>query len=378
MSNTNNEEVLLPTRDFLRQLIGQPKVKNTDLKNIIRSRGIFTGSDEKEVTGSILIKTGLSPSEYIDLRESYKNKEESPKSKTRTIAWNSETSLIEAIPENIDFNLLLNDQFGVFSISRISDFTAQKDNPNSIYMDFEIERTDSVKNWGENTVIHNGRVEIRRDDATNILNISTIHTAPETRDFNQKITSHLIKHFKDEGHIEKDAQVNVIKFSDFNNESRILFINELTQKASYSALTFIDTKDIHFSPDNTISNPPTDIAWMRDKIDDMKIKGKDLHSTFFVSDVAFHPFIQFFGVQCDYKFSIEQSTGTCRILFEFSETDESPRSELTLNLSMLKLETNDSGLSRSDLKRKLLESLEKFKLEAYEIHKVKMEKNNVE
>ncbi len=57
----NNEEVLLPTRDFLRQLIGQTKVKNVELKNVLRARGVFTGSDQKEVSGPIIIKTGLSP-----------------------------------------------------------------------------------------------------------------------------------------------------------------------------------------------------------------------------------------------------------------------------------------------------------------------------
>ena len=65
----HNEEVLLPTRDFLRQLIGQTKVKNAELKNILRARGVFTGSDQKEIIGPILIKTGLSPFEYVDLRK---------------------------------------------------------------------------------------------------------------------------------------------------------------------------------------------------------------------------------------------------------------------------------------------------------------------
>jgi|GEM_PF-5526823 len=37
----NNEEVLLPTRDFLRQLIGQPKVKTKELADVLRSRGVF-------------------------------------------------------------------------------------------------------------------------------------------------------------------------------------------------------------------------------------------------------------------------------------------------------------------------------------------------
>jgi len=367
----NNEEVLLPTRDFLRQLIGQTKVKNVELKNVLRARGVFTGSDQKEVIGPILIKTGLSPFEYVDLRESYRTKEESPKSKTRTIGWESESNLLESLPEIIDYETLLNDQFGVFSVSSMSNFTALNDDPDHIYMDFEIDRCDPVKNWGENTVTHSGRVEIRKSNDGKSLNISLIHTAPETVDFGNKVSSALIKHFKSEGHIKQDDNVTIIRYADFTNESRILFLNELTQSVSHSMLRFVDTKDIHFSPDHSVPNPPTNIAWMKDKIEDMKMKGQGLHSTFFVSDKSIHPFIQLFGLQCDYEFEGENCTGTCRILFEFSDKGESVGGELTLNLSMLRLEANEEGLSRSAVSKLIIESLERSKMECYEKHRVK-------
>jgi hypothetical protein len=367
----NNEEVLLPTRDFLRQLIGQTKVKNVELKNVLRARGVFTGSDQKEVIGPILIKTGLSPFEYVDLRESYKTKEESPKSKTRTIGWDSESNLLESLPEIIDYETLLNDQFGVFSVSSMSNFTALNDNPDHIYMDFEIDRRDPVKNWGENTVTHSGRVEIRKSNDGKSLNISLSHTAPETVDFGNKVSSALIKHFKSEGHIKQNDDVTIIRYADFTNESRILFLNELTQSVSHSILRFVDTKDIHFSPDHSVPNPPTNIAWMKDKIEDMKMKGQGLHSTFFVSDKSIHPFIQLFGLQCDYEFEGNNCTGTCRILFEFSDKDESVGGELTLNLSMLRLEANEEGLSRNAASKLIIESLERSKMECYEKHRAK-------
>lgn len=367
----NNEEVLLPTRDFLRQLIGQPKVKNSELKNVLRARGVFTGSDQKEVIGPILIKTGLSPFEYVDLRESYKTKEESPKSKTRTINWDSESNLLESLPEAINYEALLNDQFGVFNLSSISNFTALNGNPDHIYIDFEIDRRDPVKNWGENTVTHSGRVEIRKNSDNKSLNISLSHTAPETIDFSNKVSSTLIKHFKSEGHIKQNDNVIIIRYTDFTNESRVSFLNDLTQNVTHSILRFLDTRDIHFSPDHDVSNPPVTIAWMKDKIDDMKMKGQGLHSTFFVSDKSIHPFIQLFGLQCDYEFEDNNCTGTCRILFEFSDKDESIGGELTLNLSLFKLDVNKEGLSRSSVSKLIIESLEKYKMEAYEIHKIK-------
>lgn len=370
----NNEEVLLPTRDFLRQLIGQTKVKKHELKNVLRSRGVFTGSVEKEAVGPVLIKTGLSPFEYVDLRESYKSKEESQKSKTRTINWDSESNLLDSLPEMIDYETLLNDQFGVLSVSSMSSFTALNENPDHIYMDFEIDRRDPVKNWGENTVTHSGRVEIRKSADGDTLNISLSHTAPETIDFGNKVSSSLIKHFKSEGHIKQSNNVTIIKFADFTNESRVTFLNDLTQNAYHSVLKFVDTKDIHFSPDHDVQNPPDNIAWMKDKIEDMKMKGQGLHSTFFVSDNSIHPFIQLFGLKCDYEFSDSNCSGTCRILYEFSDKGESIGGELTLNLSLLKLETNEEGLSRSAVSKLIIESLERYKMEAYEKHRNKSTK----
>lgn len=371
----NNEEVLLPTRDFLRQLIGQTKVKNGELKNVLRSRGVFTGSDKKEVLGPILIKTGLSPFEYVDLRESYRTKEESSKSKTRTISWDSESNLLESLPEVMDYEALLNDQFGVFSLSSMSNFTTSNDNPNHVYIDFEIDRSDPVKNWGENTVTHGGRVEIKKSTDGKSLNISLSHTAPETIDFGNRISNSLIKHFKSEGHIKQNDDVTIIRYSDFTNESRVQFLNDLTQNVSHSILRFVDTRDIHFSPDHSVSNPPQNIAWMKDKIEDMKMKGQGLHSTFFVSDKSIHPYIQLFGLQCDYGFQGDNCSGTCRLLFEFSDKDESSGGELTLNLSMLRLEANEEGLTRSAVSKLVIESLERYKMEAYEKHRVKAPTN---
>jgi hypothetical protein len=238
-------------------------------------------------------------------------------------------------------------------------------------MDFKIDRLDPVKNWGENTVTNSGRVEIRKSNDGKSLNISLSHTAPETVDFGNKVSSALIKHFKSEGHIKQTDDVTIIRYTDFTNESRILFLNELTQIPSHSMLRFVDTKDIHFSPDHNVLNPPINIAWMKDKIEDMKIKGQGLHSTFFVNDKSTHPFIQLFGLQCDYEFTNVNCSGTCRILFEFSDNNDSNGGELTLNLSMLKLETNEEGLSRSTVSKLIIESLERSKMESYEKHKIK-------
>lgn len=361
-----NESVVLPTGDFLRQLIGQPKVTRSELKGILRARGVFVGVGEKEVIGPLLIKTGLSPCEYLELRESYKSKEESRKSKTRTIGWMSDASLLDAIPEEINYENLLNDQFGVYSIASASEFTAIGGNPDHLYMDFSIQRDDAIKNWGKNQVEHEGRVEIKKALDGKSISISLMHTAPETQSFGSKVSVSLIDHFKSGGYIDKDEKVKAIRFLDFTNEGRIMFMNVLTQAPQYTYLQFVGGVDIHFSPDHELGEPPEGIRWMKDKIEDLKMKGKSLESTFFIQDTDYYPFVQLFGVQCNYKFEASEYSGTCRILFEFSDRSELSSSELILNLSQLSLKTNRTGEPKEQLKKKILSSLEQYKIEMYD------------
>jgi hypothetical protein len=369
-----NDNVMLPTGDYLRQLIGQTDVRSSELKLIVRRRGIFTCDDDKKITGPIIIKTGLSPYEYLELRDSYKTKEESPKFKTRSTAWKSDSPLLDCIPdESIDYKSLLNDQFGVCQLVSPPYFVAENSNPNHIVMEFEISRSDLTKNFGQNTTFHKGRVEFKKSGGGTDVVLSLTHTSKETKDFANKVSNAVIKHFKSEGHINQDEEMKSIKFSDFNNENRVKFMNELTQVAAYSKLKFIDTNDIHFAPD-LLKTPPKNLDWMKDKIEDLKLKGKGLHSTFFVNDKEYHEFIKLYGMNCEYIFECDGYSGTCKILFEFSESDDvMDGAELTLNIVMIKIEINESGVSKVDAKKEILESIEKCKMELYDKYRLPKE-----
>ncbi len=366
----NRESVLLPTGDYLRQILGQSKVKKNEVKSLLRSRGVFCGTDEKETTVPVLIKTGLSPSEYIEIRETYRTNEESQKYKSRSISWKSQDDISDALPDNVDYEAMLNDQFGIYQLTVPPSLTAIDGNPNHIKADFEITRKDPISNWGSNSTTHKGSVEFKKDDESNNITISMVHTAKETKEFGSKITDYLVNHFKDNEYIDKDENIVSINFLDFTNEGRVQFLNDLTQNVNKSIVRFIDTRDIHFSPDSMIENQPDNIDWMKDKIEDLKIKGKDLHSTFFVTDKSIHKFIKIYSLSCDYHFKNNELDGDCRILFDFSDNDAgSGASELTLNITSIKTKTNDQGYSRSRVKRIILDSLESIKMSLYKNYK---------
>ena len=102
-----DNKVYLPTGDYLRQLLSQTNVNPSELKKLARRRGVFTLSNDKKTIAPLIVKTGISPYEYSDLRESYRQKEDNPKYKTRSIAWSSNSTLYAGLPDEIDFNSLL-------------------------------------------------------------------------------------------------------------------------------------------------------------------------------------------------------------------------------------------------------------------------------
>lgn len=363
----NNDEILLPTRDFLRQLIGQSSIKSTDIKNILRNRGVITYSNDKDNTAIALIKTGLSPEEFLEIKENLKTKEETPKLKTRTISWNTNQDLLDCIPENFDFFSILNDEFGTLRLSDITEFSSL--NNNHVYVEFEIERDNLISNLSKNKTYHKGRMELKLDKEDESLNISLTHTSNETMDFADRLSKKLIQKFKEDGYIKSTDEILTIKFLDFDNTSRIRFLQELSQNAKYTILKFKDTEDIHFSPDINISNLPEDITWMKDKIDDLKMKGRDLHSTFFFKDESIHPFIKLMGIRCNYLIEKDGITGTCKIEFEFSNDKSGMPIELILKLTVLDVETNNDDITKTKLKKSIIESFEKYKLEMYRKHR---------
>ncbi|NHB86199.1 hypothetical protein [Photorhabdus tasmaniensis] len=216
-----SDNIFLPTRDYLRQLIGQQYVKPNELKNILRARGVFTSNEDKKLLGNTLIKTGLSPEEYIELRGSYKTREDNPKILTRQIKWSSSTSLFDALESDIDFDELLDDNFGTVRLSSQPLFALPDNkNPDIVRLDFEIERKDITKNWGDNTTYHKGYIELNKDATTLDLQLNFCHSSKEVKEFGNRLTNFIIKKFKKDNHIVDEEKVLSIRFHDFDNMGR--------------------------------------------------------------------------------------------------------------------------------------------------------------
>ena len=70
---------MLPHGEMLRGFLEQPFLQKSDLKDVLRSHGVFTCNTEKSDSIPILMMTNLSPSEFDLLREAQSSREDNPK-----------------------------------------------------------------------------------------------------------------------------------------------------------------------------------------------------------------------------------------------------------------------------------------------------------
>lgn len=363
----SNEKYILPFGDALRDFLNDGSISKSDLRTLVRKRGVFVCIEDKSSYVPIIVRTGITPSELIELTGNMKIRETNPKRQTQSIKCEANTdALITAIPIDYDIQAIVQKEFSNYRLLGTPSFKKIDKDPNNIELDFEIERFDHTQTWNKNTSQFNGKVKFNKKDETLDINISLSHTSPETKEVANKITTDLIKHLKKTGCIKDNEKVQKIRFMDFTNENRIKFLQELSQKQLNSELYFKDTKDIGFSPDASEDFPP-EISWMQEKIKKLAIQGSDLHSTFFIKDKALHKHIQMYKVEASYTFDFSDHGGTCEIVFEFPDfsSKDEKNAELIIRVTRITMRDSASNPAKAKMKETLLSQLESKKLELY-------------
>ena len=370
MSENQNENVFLPTGDYLRQLIGQSEVTGALTKRLGRRRGCFSSDSSKDTIGSVLIGTGMSPIEIVELAEFYIEKEAKEKYITRSIDWEDTDLKLTDVLDMNDLSLenLFVGSFDTLNFSKAPRLEMVGKSGDAAVIKFEIERNSPTKNWGASTTNHPGRIELKLDREEKQLRIGITHTSSETKSVAGNLSNRAIKQLKDKSWIPKDAAIVSIKFSDFTNQKRISFLSEVCRPAS-SLLEFDDTKDITFCSDSTVANHPSELAWMTNRIEILKAKGQDLHSTFFIKDAQFHPFLKVFGIECSYTVQGKNYSGTCQLRFEFHARQKSKIDESELVFEIISTKLDTKGVPNSEVEAAISKEIELHKMSVYKKHK---------
>jgi hypothetical protein len=360
---------ILPYGEMLRGFMEQSFVGKSDLKDVLRNRGVFTRNIEKHDTIPILSSTILSPSEFDHLRECQNSREDNPKIITQTIEWQSEDTLFDSVPENFNISSFLELEFSNYKVVGSPSFVPVEGDPDYIRINFSVEREDMSKNWATNKNIFPGSLELKRIREENDVKLVVTHTAQETKYVASRISNNLIKHFKDEGHIDQSKGITKILFSRFSNQKRIIYLLSLTEKCSSTVLEFVDIVDIEFSPDT--ENPlPEGIHWMEQKIEDLKLNGNALHQTFFFKDSKYHNFLHLYTLNAKFKFDVKGLTGTCVMSLGFPDYGRTKniQAEMEVTIGSMSFDVARKGVSKSVIKQTLLKEIENQKITQFKHH----------
>lgn len=363
----NNKKYILPYGDALRDFLNDSGIAKSDLRTIVRQRGVFVAVEEKSSYVPLLVKTGLTPSELMHLHDCIKVKEENPKRQTQSIKCNDDgVSLMSSIPTNYSIQEIVKKPFSNYSVLGIPSFKMIDGDSNNVEVDFTVERRDFTQSWDKNITQFGGKVKFKKNEEKLDVDISLSHTSKETKEVANKIVADFIKQMKTNGHVAEKEKVKKILFKDFTNENRIIFLKELSQNHTGADFYFSDTKDVGFCPDEK-EEFPEEISWMQEKVSNLILQGKDLHSTFFIKNKLMHKYIQVHKMDASYVFQFVDYSGTCKVSFEFPDfiAKQDLASELMIRVSGVRFKDNLTNISQSKMKEVLLSQLEKSKLEIY-------------
>ncbi len=366
-----NNKYLLPYGDTLREFLNDGGISKSDLRTLVRNRGIFVSQEEKSAYIPILTKTGITPRELDELKENFNIREVNPKRHTQSIKCESNCpTLISAIPPNYRVNELVKKEFGNYRLLGSPTFKTVENDHDCVELDFKIERYDFTQSWTKNTTQFEGKVKLRKKNDTLDINISLSHTSEETKEVANKIAKDIVSKFKESGYINQAEATKKIRFIDFTNENRIKFLRKLSQEHSRNELNFKDTKDIGFCPDPE-KDYPQQISWMQKKVKNLVIQGEQLHSTFFIKQKELHEFIQIYKIEAAYSFTFLNYEGTCSISFEFPDfiSKENLEAELIIKVTSVQFKENKTSITQKKMKEILLSELEEAKLSLYNEHK---------
>lgn len=357
---------MLPHGEMLRGFLDQPFLQKSDLKDVLRGRGVFTCNTEKSDSIPILMMTTLSPSEFDFLRESQNSREDNPKKITQTVACNSDKSILDVLPADFNINQVVNIEYANYKIVDDSGFVPVNGDPNHLKLEYGIERQDLSRSWSSTKSHFVGSIELKRVMDKGEVKLTFTHTSNETKQVAVKATSQLVNKFKECGFVGRDQEIQKITFDRFNNASRIEFFLELSVETTSNYLVFEEIVDLELSPDQ--DQPlPENMQWMSNKINDLKLNGKLLHKTFFVNEKSSHDFIFLYRVDARYKFDVSGVTGSCVVTMHFPEYSRGKhdKSELEINIKSTAFDSLPRGITKNEVKEMLLNELEGQKAEKY-------------
>lgn len=333
----NDIRFFLPYGEILRTQLVKPELTSSNLKSVIKSKGIFLSSYEKLDTVPVLMRSMLSPEEYNDLLDLKKQRVDNVKYRTNQIPWKGDKNLFKSLPKNLDIQDLVEKKYRYnpgFSINNVTSFVPVGSEMKKAEISFSVEEHSDIKTIGERKHIYKGKLTLElKDDGS--LHLSTLKnfTSKSTQDVVNLISNKLERHFKEIGSVDNQDSYERIMFNHFTNKHRFLFFLKLID--NFDLLTFVRIIDISLSPDPDQVLPDEGKLLLED-IDKLNIKGKTLRRHKLLSEEKYRDSLILSSMTLKFDFKHSEGNGKCEVEFSFPDFDLEKRDQLEFQFHVQK------------------------------------------
>lgn len=366
-----NIDRFLPFGESLRTVLQHDSIKDRERRTLLRMKGVFVNTTDEDSTFPILITSLLSPIEFEYLKESLQAKEDREKTINRTLEWESDKTLISAIPDNFNIQEVIKTTFPRYKVVGNPNFKMIDNNPDKIVLDFKCETTNYSKAWFRGKNEFKGQVAFEKvKTKDNKVQLQIVHTSPETTEIAEKVSKNLERHFKANNYMNPNKEIQRILFKDFTNEERINFFLNMTEGDDvfeFSKATFLD-----IGPDPN-ENLPEEINWLElGKVRELNINGEVLHNITFLQDKSLHKFMVLSEMEIIYDFSLLTVEGNCKIRFGFPNYFKKRIGNIELVVDIIRINPKDEyfNVPITSMKKQLFKNFEKLKTEKYDWSKM--------
>lgn len=316
---------ILPYGEQLRSLLNHSVISPSELKHVLRDKGIFVCDSIKENTIPILTSMLLSSREFDILKEKQKTKEDKEKrhsSKFKT-KKNVTVETLKSALKTFDLNDLDKQKIKNYKYKTPKVTYEEDTEKNELTLNYEIERYQRNKSWDEQINFFKGSVILDCNGEALEIIAKNIATSKETLEINQSIINYTKSKLVENKIISETVKEEKILMNDMNNKEVLKFILSFTNNDNLVDIEFIDIISIDIEIDETITLPETSkIKWMESKIKKLKLDGKKIEDIEILTNNDNHEYLKCWGIICEFKYDNLKAKGSSIIEFKFNTSNK--------------------------------------------------------
>lgn len=364
--------IVLPVGLQLKPLISHPDVSTAFLKKILRERGVLCVSEERKDILVCFFQIILTPQEFKLILHQIKTREESLKERDEAVELNDPNIELSSIANDNYMNLIDigEDPYGNYSIVGAPAFTVVDEGigVQKAVINYTLERRSLDSDYIQARRKFKANIELVRTKGEAQVTIVSRHSCLETKVINNKAIKQFKKTAKKKG-LVKRAPSQSITFGCFTNAERIHFLLGCLNCSGHSDFGFDKITDLDLKPDSSLDLSKQDkLSWIKDKVSAIRLKGKALEDTFFVTDIDCHEYILIWRIQCQFQFSNKFGKGFFRVTLDFDNyaRKANSRSRFQLSITEIKFDSDFSNeSSEAELNKKFAARLHEAKEAVY-------------